>query len=65
MLFNIYIYIYIYLYEYKFTVENKKAKKDIHQTSKHLMMPGTNLKAIKLWIQDFHGIEKRTQCGSI
>ena len=34
-------------YEYKFTVENKKTKKDIHQASRHLRMPGTNLKTIK------------------
>ena len=25
----------------------KKTKKDIHQASKHLRMPGTNLKTIK------------------
>ena len=38
----------IFLHEYTFTVENKKnKKKDIHQASKHLRIPGTNLKTIK------------------
>ena len=36
-----------FFYEYKFTVENKKTKKDIHQASRHLRMPGSNLKTIK------------------
>ena len=34
------------IYEYKFTIENKKTQKDIHQASKRLRMPGTNLKTI-------------------
>ena len=38
---------FLYIYKYKFTIENKKTKKDIHQASKHLRMPGTNLKTIK------------------
>ena len=39
----------IFLHEYQFTVENKNKnkKKDIHQASKHLRIPGTNLKTIK------------------
>ena len=36
-----------FIYEYKFTVGNKNTKKDIHQASRHLRMPGTNLKTIK------------------
>ena len=36
-----------FLYEYKFTSENKN-KKRYSQASKHLRMPGTNLKIIKL-----------------
>ena len=38
---------FFFFYDYKFTVENKKTKKDIHQASRHLRMPGTNLKTIK------------------
>ena len=38
---------FVFFYEYKFTVENKKTKKDIHQPSRNLRMPGTNLKTIK------------------
>ena len=39
---------FLYIDEYKFTIENKKKQeKDILQTSKHLRMPGTNLKTIK------------------
>ena len=37
-----------FLYEYKFTVENKKEKKDIHQASKHLRIPGMILKLLNL-----------------
>ena len=41
-------FICLYIYEYKFAVENKnKTKKDIHQASKHLRMPGTKLKTVK------------------
>ena len=38
-----------FFYKHKFTVENKKnkTKKDIRQTSRHLRIPGTNLKIIK------------------
>ena len=36
-----------FFYVYKFTAENKKTKKDIHQASRNLRMPGTNLKTIK------------------
>ena len=43
-----YYYYYFYIYEYKFTIENeKKTKKDIHQASKQLRIPGTNIKNIK------------------
>ena len=42
------ININFFIYEYKFTIENKqKTKKDIHQASKHLSMPGTNLRTSK------------------
>ena len=42
------LYIYIlYIYIYESTVENKKAKKDIHQASNPLRMPGTNSKTVK------------------
>ena len=45
--FQLFNYYYYFFYEYKFTVENGKTKKDIHQASRHLRMPGTNLKTIK------------------
>ena len=39
---------FLYISEYKFTIENKnEQKKFIHQTSKHLRMPGMKLKTIK------------------
>ena len=42
---NLFIYLF---YEYKFTVENNNnKKKDIHQASRYLRMPGTNLNTIK------------------
>ena len=44
---NVFIFI-IFFYEYKSTAVNKKkTKKDMHQASKHLRMPRTNLKTIK------------------
>ena len=45
-LMKLFFYLFIFLYEYKFRIENKKTKKDIHQASKHLRIPGTNLKTI-------------------
>ena len=48
-----YIYIYIYTYIYIYIYINlqlkikQKTKKDIQQVSKHLRIPGTNLKTIK------------------
>ena len=42
------LFFFYYYYEYKFSIENKKTKKDIHQGSRNLRMPGTNLKTIKL-----------------
>ena len=42
-----YVFFFFFFYEYIFTVENKKTKKDIHEASRHLRMPGRNLKTIK------------------
>ena len=40
-------FFFFFFCEDKFTIENKKTKKDIHQASRNLRMPGTNLKTIK------------------
>ena len=40
---------FFFKHEYKFTIENKnEQKKNIHQASKHLRVPGTNLKTINI-----------------
>ena len=38
---------FFYVYKYKFAIEKNELKKDIHQASKQLRMPGRISKTIK------------------